>query len=84
MVTKRKKGTRALAGKNLGGRPVLSDAERRDTLVRVLANDLEYEELQAAAAYVGIPLSTWMRLVALERARALAAEKKAARQRNES
>jgi len=83
MVTRRKKVQRATPGKNLGGRPVLSDDERRDTLVRVLTNAPEYGELQAAAAYVGIPLSTWMRLVALERARALAAEKEAARQRNE-
>jgi hypothetical protein len=83
MVTRRKKVHRATPGKNIGGRPVLSDEERRDTLVRVLTNAPEYKELQDAAAYVGIPLSTWMRVVGLERARALAAEKEAARQRNE-
>lgn len=83
MATRRKKVQRVTPGKNLGGRPVLSDEERRDTLVRVLTNAPEYEELQAAAAYVGIPLSTWMRVVGLERARALAAEKEAARKRSE-
>jgi hypothetical protein len=61
----------------------LADADRRDTLVRVLTTASEYEELQGAAAYVGLSVSTWLRVVALERARALAAEKEAARQRDE-
>jgi len=83
MATKPKRGSPAPAGKNRGGRPFLPDADRRDTLVRVLTTSSEYEELQGAAAFVGIPMSTWMRVVALERARALAAEKEAARKRDE-
>ena len=83
MVSKPKGGSRAVVGKNRGGRPFLADEDRRDTLVRVLTTTSEYEELQGAAAYVGMPMSTWMRVVALERARALAAEKEAARRRDE-
>ena len=83
MATKPKRGSRADAGKNRGGRPALAATDRRDTLVRVLATASEYEELQGAAAYVGLSVSTWMRVVGLERARALAAEKEAARQRDE-
>jgi hypothetical protein len=87
MVTKPKKrqavAGKAVAGKNLGGRPFVADADRRDTLVRVLTNASEYAELQGAAGYAGMPLSTWLRVVALERARAVAAEKEAARNRDE-
>ena len=60
MATKPKRGSPAPAGKNRGGRPFLPDADRRDTLVRVLTTSSEYEELQGAAAFVGIPMSTWM------------------------
>jgi hypothetical protein len=83
MVSKPKRGRRAAAGKNRGGRPPVSDEDRRDTLVRVLTTASEYEELQGAAAYVGMSVSTWIRFIALERARALAAEKEAARDRDE-
>jgi hypothetical protein len=83
MTTKPKRGSRVVAGRNRGGRPFLADEDRRDTLVRVLTTTSEYEELQGAAAYAGMPMSTWMRVVALERARALAAEKEAARKRDE-
>jgi len=83
MVSKPKRGSRPVVGKNRGGRPTLPDEDRRDTLVRVLTTASEYEELQGAAAYAGMPMSTWMRVVALERARALAAEKEAARKRDE-
>jgi hypothetical protein len=61
----------------------MADEDRRDTLVRVLTTEAEHEELQRAAAYVGMPVSSWIRVIALERARALAAEKEAARKRDE-
>lgn len=82
MAAKPKKRAPGATGKNQGGRPVLAEADRRDTLVRVLTNEAEYQELQAAAAYVGMPMSTWLRVVGLERARALAAEKEAGRARD--
>ena len=82
MATKPKRGRTSGAGKkNRGGRPPVADADRRDTLVRVLTTASEHGELQDAAAYVGMSVSTWVRFVALERARALAAEKEAARDR---
>jgi hypothetical protein len=84
MISKGKRGKATGAGKkNLGGRPPVADEDRRDTLVRVLTTAAEYEELQGAAAYVGMSVSTWVRFIALERARALAAEKEAARDRRE-
>lgn len=82
MTAKPKRGSRAVAEKNLGGRPELNDADRRDTLVRVLTTASEYEELKSAAAYVGLSVSTWMRVVGLERARAVTAEKEAVRNRD--
>jgi hypothetical protein len=84
MVSKPKRGRGSGAGKkNRGGRPPVADADRRDTLVRVLTTAAEHEELQKASAYVGMTLSTWVRFVALERARTLTAEKEAARDRDE-
>lgn len=83
MATKPKRGKRPAAGKNVGGRPTLADEDRRDTLVRVLTTESEYKEFQDAAAYIGLSVSTWLRVIGLERARALAAEKEAARIRNE-
>jgi hypothetical protein len=83
VVSKPKRGRRAAAGKNLGGRPFLPDKDRRDTRVYVLTTGAEYEELQGAAIHVGMSVSTWIRFVALERARAVAAEKEAARKRDE-
>jgi hypothetical protein len=74
MVSKSKK-------RQKGGRPPVSDADRREILVRVLVNAAEQEELQGAAASASMPVSTWVRWVALERARAVAAEKEAARDR---
>jgi hypothetical protein len=74
---------RAPVGKNLGGRPFLPDEVRRGKRVYVLTTDSEYGELQGAATHVGMSVSTWIRFVALERARALAAEKEAARKRDE-
>lgn len=83
MVSKPKRGRRAVVGKNLGGRPFLPDEDRRDRRVYVLTTASEHEELLGAAAHVGMNVSTWIRFVALERARALAAEKEAARKRDE-
>jgi len=57
------------------GRPPVADADRRDTLVRVLTTEAEHEELQQAASGASMSVSTWVRSVALERARALALEK---------
>lgn len=68
MVSKPKKRQRI-------GRPPVRDADRRDTLVRVLTTTAEHEELQRAAASVAMSVSTWLRSIALERARALALEK---------
>ncbi len=84
MISKPKRGRAASTGKkNRGGRPPLADADRRETLVRVLTTEAEYEELQRAAVYVGMGVSTWLRIIGLERARALAAaEKEAARDRD--
>ena len=71
-------------GKNLGGRPrFLNKADKRDALVRVLTTAGELEELKVAAGYGRETLSTWARRVLLERARAVAAEKEAARERTE-
>ena len=57
------------------GRPPVADADRRETLVRVLTTEAEHGELQQAAASVSMSVSTWVRSVALERARALMTEK---------
>ena len=57
------------------GRPPVADADRRDTLVRVLTTADEHEELQQAASGASMSVSTWVRSVALERARAIALEK---------
>lgn len=51
------------------GRPPVADADRRDTLLRVLTTKGEHEELQRAASAAGLSVSTWVRSVALERAR---------------
>jgi hypothetical protein len=75
MKTRQKKGTNDTARKRAGGRPVLADADRRDTLVRVLCTEGEAAELQQAASAVAMPVSVWVRSVALERARANALEK---------
>jgi hypothetical protein len=51
------------------GRPPVADADRRDTLIRVLVTESEHEELQTVANAAGLGVSTWLRSVALERAR---------------
>jgi len=76
-------GKAAAAEKNLGGRPPLPDEDRHGKRVYVLTTLSEYRELQRAVAHVGMPMSTWIRFVVLERARALAAEKEAAQERGE-
>lgn len=82
MVSRPKK--KKVAGKNRGGRPrIQNEADKRDALVRVLTTAAEREELKVAAGHAGMSVSLWMRLVGLERARALAAEKEAARERRE-
>jgi KaiC/GvpD/RAD55 family RecA-like ATPase len=63
------------------GRPPVAEADRRGTLVRVLTTEAEHEELQQAAASVSMSVSTWVRSVALERARQMA---KKARQEERS
>ncbi len=55
-------------GKKLG-RPPVADADRRDTLVRVLATESEHEELRRAAEAASMSVSTWVRAAALEKAR---------------
>ena len=84
MIPKPKKGKAADSRqKNRGGRPPVKDADRRDTVVRVLTTASEYETLQRAAAHVSMSVSTWMRSIAIERAHVLAAEIEAARVRAE-
>jgi hypothetical protein len=83
VISKPKRGKRVAAERNLGGRPPLPHEDRHAKRVYVLTTLSEYEELQGAAAHVGMSVSTWIRFVALERARALAAEKEAARKRDE-
>lgn len=57
------------------GRPPLAAAEKRDKSMHVLATEAELEELQRAAADASMSASTWVRTVALERARANDAER---------
>jgi len=58
------------------GRPALEDpAAKRDVPIHVLTTKSEKEELQRAADDADMGISTWIRRVALERARANAAEK---------
>jgi hypothetical protein len=54
------------------GRPIVDEADRRDSLVRVLTTKAEHKELQEAAASVAMSISSWVRSLALERARAMA------------
>jgi hypothetical protein len=75
MESRKKKGSEGSAGKNQGGRPVLPDEARRERLLRLLCTDAEIAELQEAASYVSMPVSTWVRSIALEKARAIALEK---------
>jgi len=57
------------------GRPSVAAADRRETIVRVLVTEAEHVELQQAAASVAMSVSTWIRTLALEGARQIAAKK---------
>jgi len=51
------------------GRPPLDPQDRRGTIIRVMVTEAEHEELRRAAEATGLNLSTWIRTVALEKAR---------------
>ncbi len=51
------------------GRPPVADADKRTKLVKVLTTEAELAELQHAADVASMTLSTWVRSVALEKAR---------------
>ncbi len=51
------------------GRPPVADEDRRTTHIKVLLTDAEREALEQAAKPSGQGVSTWVRTVALERAR---------------
>jgi hypothetical protein len=51
------------------GRPPVAAEDRRETLVRVLTTEAEHGELQRAAESASMSVSTWVRAVALEKAR---------------
>lgn len=56
-------------GETKMGRPKKADTDRRDVLVKVLTTESEFRDLEQAAQKVGAGVSTWVRMVALERAR---------------
>ena len=51
------------------GRPAVAEDAKRSTLVRVLTTAAEYEELKQAAEADAMSVSTWMRTLALSKAR---------------
>lgn len=51
------------------GRPLVAAKVQRTTPAKALVTKEEYVELQAAAERETLPLSTWLRLVALRAAR---------------
>lgn len=51
------------------GRPPVADEAKRSTLVRVLTTSAEYEELKQAAESDSTTVSTWIRAIALRKAR---------------
>lgn len=57
------------------GRPPVAEGDRRGTPLHVLITKGEHEELRQAAADASTSVSAWVRAVALERARQLAAKK---------
>lgn len=57
------------------GRPPVADAVKRKKSMHVLTTEAEYEELQRAAADASMSVSSWVRIVAIERARANAVER---------
>ena len=56
-------------GESKMGRPKKADSDRRDVLVKVLTTESEFRDLEQAAQKAGAGVSTWVRMVALERAR---------------
>ena len=57
------------------GRPPVAEEAKRKKSMHVLTTEAEYEELQRAAADASMGVSSWVRVVAIERARANAVEK---------
>ena len=57
------------------GRPTVASDDKRKKALRVLTTEDEHKELKQAAADASMSISTWMRVLALERARQLAAKK---------
>lgn len=53
--------------KGRGGRPRVNGAEARKRTIGVRVNAAEMDALQCKADSVGLPLSQWLRLVALSR-----------------
>lgn len=51
------------------GRPSLTKINRRATLIRVLTTEAEHAEIKQAATWAGMSVSTWIRSIALEKAR---------------
>lgn len=56
-------------GETKMGRPKKADSDRRDVLIKVLTTESEFLDLEQAAQKAGAGVSTWVRMVALERAR---------------
>lgn len=73
VASKPDKGTAIL------GRPRLADGKRRDTLVRVLCMKRELEELRRAADEASMSVSAWVRITALNKARARSAIRRSRR-----
>ena len=51
------------------GRPPVADEDRRTTHIKILLTEAEREALEQAAKPSGQGVSTWVRTLALERAR---------------
>jgi len=51
------------------GRPPVAESDRRTKIIKVLTTEAELAELQQAASVASMTVSTWMRAVALEKAR---------------
>lgn len=65
---------KAKKARSLIGRPPVADADRRDTSMHVLMTKAEQKELKHAAAAASMSASMWVRVAALERARASAVQ----------
>lgn len=53
------------------GRPPIAPEDRREAVLKVLVTKAEQEEIRRAADAAGVGVSMWLRLTALEKARAL-------------